>query len=238
MVVVVVVVVEVVLGVVVVVAAAWTGTSGARRGSTSLKQADHLGGRTAKHAVIFWCWRFRVSSRVLVIVRREAPTSQVLGKGLDETAAAHDADEAPRCGTHFQHYLGLCWAMLTHLEPQTRKNGRSRKHCKTRDSAGVGGGAGLHSLLRRGEMPTARTRPWRAPWAPGRIVRASPGCRRPLFRRSVACVTKGVCVVPVVARLWREGGRSSLRRLQLGSASTMHGRGGLGCCRGSGLDRT
>ena len=161
--VVVVVVVEVVLGVVVVVATAWTGTSGARRGSTSLKQADHLGGSTA--------WRFRVSSRVLVIVRREAPTSQVLGKGLDETAAAHDADEAPRCDTHFQHYLGLCWAMLTHLEPQTRKNGRSRKHCKTHDSAGVGGGAGLHSLLRRGEMPTARTRPWRAPWAPGRIVR-------------------------------------------------------------------
>ena len=70
------------------------------------------------------------------------------------------------------------------------------------------------------------------------IVRASPGCRRPLFRRSVACVTEGVCVVPVVARLWKEDGRSSLRRLKLGSASTMHGRGGLGCCRGSGLDRT
>ena len=51
-------------------------------------------------------------------------------------AAAHDADEAPRCGTHFQHYLGLCWAMVTHLEPRSRKNGRSRKHCKTHDSAG------------------------------------------------------------------------------------------------------
>ena len=70
------------------------------------------------------------------------------------------------------------------------------------------------------------------------IVRASPGCRRPLLRKSVACVTKGVCVVPVVARLWKEDGRSSLRRLTLGSASTMHGRGGLGCCRGRGFDMT
>ena len=54
-------------------------------------------------------------------------------------AAAHDADEAPRCGTHFQHYLNLCWAMLTHLEPQSRKSGRSRKHCKTHNSWGGGG---------------------------------------------------------------------------------------------------
>ena len=29
--------------------------------------------------------------------------------------------------------------MVTHLEPQSRKNGRSRKHCKTHDSCGVGG---------------------------------------------------------------------------------------------------
>ena len=50
------------------------------------------------------------------------------------------ADEAPRCATHFQHYLGLCWDMVTHLEPQSRKNGRSRNHCKTQYSAGVGGG--------------------------------------------------------------------------------------------------
>ena len=49
-------------------------------------------------------------------------------------AATHDADEAPRCGTHFQLFLGLCWAVLTHLEPQSRKNGRSRKHCKTQYS--------------------------------------------------------------------------------------------------------
>ena len=32
--------------------------------------------------------------------------------------------------------------MLTHLEPQSRKNARSRKHCKTRDCAGVGGRGG------------------------------------------------------------------------------------------------
>ena len=44
------------------------------------------------------------------------------------------------------------------------------------------------------------------------IVRASPGCRRPLFKRSVACVTEGVSVVPVVARLRKEDGCSSLRR--------------------------
>ena len=52
--------------------------------------------------------------------------------------------------------------------------------------------------LRQGHGPVAGAR--------NLIVRASPGCRRPLFRRSVACVTKGVCVVPVVARLWKEGG--------------------------------
>ena len=46
----------------------------------------------------------------------------------------------------------------------------------------------------------------------GYIVRASPGCRRPLFKRSVACVTEGVSVVPVVARLRKEDGCSSLRR--------------------------
>ena len=34
----------------------------------------------------------------------------------------------PNLGTFF----GLCCAMLTHLEPQSRKNARSRKHCKTR----------------------------------------------------------------------------------------------------------
>ena len=72
----------------------------------------------------------------------------------------------PNLGTFF----GLCWAMLAHLEPQSRKNARSRKHCKTRDCAwveqGSAAGAGLHSLLRRGEMPTARTRPG---GAPGRV---------------------------------------------------------------------
>ena len=44
----------------------------------------------------------------------------------------------PNLGTFF----GLCCAMLTHLEPQSRKNARSRKHCKTRDCAGVGGRGG------------------------------------------------------------------------------------------------
>ena len=57
-------------------------------------------------------------------------------------AAADDADEAPRRDTHFQRYLGLCWAVLTHLEPQSRKNGRSKKHCKTHNSWGVSGGGG------------------------------------------------------------------------------------------------
>ena len=76
------------------VVTAWTGTSGALRGSLSLKQADHLAGRTAKHAVIFWCWRFGVSSRVLLIVRREAPTSQVLGKW----SPGHYMTQAPRSG--------------------------------------------------------------------------------------------------------------------------------------------
>ena len=47
------------------------------------------------------------------------------------------------------------------------------------------------------------------------IVRASPGCRRPLVRRSVACVTEGVGVVPVVACLWQPLGRG------LGQASCL-----------------
>ena len=33
-------------------------------------------------------------------------------------------------------------------------------------------------------------------------------------------------------------GRASLTNLKVGNASTMHGRGGLGCCRGSGGDMT
>ena len=41
--------------------------------------------------------------------------------------------------------------MLTHLEPQARKNGRSSKHCKIHNSCGVeqwsAAGAGLPSLL-------------------------------------------------------------------------------------------
>ena len=42
-------------------------------------------------------------------------------------ASAHDADEAPRCGMHFQRYLGLCWAMLTHREQQEQKK-NAKKH--------------------------------------------------------------------------------------------------------------
>ena len=41
-------------------------------------------------------------------------------------ASAHDADEAPRRGKRFQHYLGLCWAMLTHREQQARKKQRQK----------------------------------------------------------------------------------------------------------------
>ena len=89
-------------------------------------------------------------------------------------AASHDADEGPRCRTHFQHFLGLCWAMVTHLkpqsrkiEPQSRKNSRSRIHCKTQYSCGVGWGRsrgrrrGAVSPLSLGEerLPTAKTRP-------------------------------------------------------------------------------
>ena len=41
-------------------------------------------------------------------------------------ASAHDADEAPRRGTHFQHYLGLCWAMLSHHEQRERRKKRQK----------------------------------------------------------------------------------------------------------------
>ena len=77
---------------------------------------------------------------------------------------------------HLEAYVrpswGLCWPMLTHLEPQAPKNGKkgkSTKHRKMRDFwrawvyCGWGGGP---SLLRRGEnCRTARTRPG----GPGRI---------------------------------------------------------------------
>ena len=49
-------------------------------------------------------------------------------------ASAHDADEAPRCGTHFQHYLGLCWAMLI-LHRKIRKI-RQAKNTVKRGSFG------------------------------------------------------------------------------------------------------
>ena len=107
-------------------------------------------------------------------------------------AFAHDADEAPRCGTHFQHYLGLCWAMLTHLEPQSRKNGRSRKHCKAQYFWRVGGGGdGLPSLLRRGEIAYGKDTA-RGPWPDLRAYARQPA-RGP---------SKGMVAVVVVFVSW------------------------------------
>ena len=60
-------------------------------------------------------------------------------------AAAHNADEAPRRGTHFQHYLGLCWATLTHREQQERK-----KHVKNR---GFSGWSATHSASQKQAAP-------------------------------------------------------------------------------------
>ena len=67
------------------------------------------------------------------------------------------------CWPNLDTFFGLCWAMLTHLEPQSRKNARSRKHCQNAGlHMGWGGsaaGAGLPSLLRRGEMAYGKDTP-------------------------------------------------------------------------------
>ena len=64
-----------------------------------------------------------------------------------EGVHVHDADEAPRCGTHFQHYLGLCWAMLTHREQQERK-----KTSKTMSFLGPTAGVGYAFCFAEGEV--------------------------------------------------------------------------------------
>ena len=75
--------------------------------------------------------------------------------------SAHDADEAPRCGTHFQHYFGLCWAMLTHREQQARK-----KPSKTHAFLGPRPGGGYAFCFAEGEVPyrqdtaNGASRPW------------------------------------------------------------------------------
>ena len=62
-------------------------------------------------------------------------------------ASGHDADEAPRCGAHFQHQLGLCWAMLTHREQQERK-----KNVKNTGFSGSCTWGRLRFLLRRSRL--------------------------------------------------------------------------------------
>ena len=46
-------------------------------------------------------------------------------------------------------FWALCWAMLAHLELQDRKNGKRKKHCKTRDFRGSAARGGTPFLLRR-----------------------------------------------------------------------------------------
>ena len=55
--------------------------------------------------------------------------------------------------TLFGPYVGLCWLILRHLEAQDRKNGKRKKHCKTRGYAwsAVGGGKPLSPSEK--EMP-------------------------------------------------------------------------------------
>ena len=57
------------------------------------------------------------------------------------------------CWPNLDAFLGRCWAMLAHLEPQERKNGKSKKHCNTRDYALVGSwsAAGVGAPLSYGE---------------------------------------------------------------------------------------
>ena len=84
--------------------------------------------------------------------------------------SAHDADKAPRCGTHFQHYLGLCWAMLTHREQQARKN-----NVKNPGVSGARTWGRLRFLLRRRRAPLEGHGPDGA-HAPGRTCEFDPMC--------------------------------------------------------------
>ena len=56
------------------------------------------------------------------------------------------------CWAKWDAFLGLCLAILTHLDPQVRKMGRSKKHCKTHDIRGVGG-RGWAPSLSYGDWP-------------------------------------------------------------------------------------
>ena len=101
----------------------------------------------------------------------------------------------PNLGTFF----GLCWAMLTHLEPQSRNNGRSRKHCKTRDCTGVGGGVGGQRL-----SPSERRDCLRQAFGPLGPLAGFKGLRPTAGQgpKQRACSCRGSVIVMVVVVCW------------------------------------
>ena len=85
---------------------------------------------------------------------------------------------------HHEAYVGPCWPTCSHKGRKIGKSGKSTKHRKTRDSLAL-------PTLRRGETPTARTRPG-GPW-PDLSAYAQQPARGPTMVAVVAGV--GVAVV-------------------------------------------
>ena len=127
----------------------------------------------------------------------------------------------PNLGTFF----GLCCAMLTQLEPQSRKNARSRKHCKTRDCAGVGGRGGtpLSPTERRDAYgkDTARAGPL-GPLAGFQGLRLTAG-RRPTWVCGAYVTPMLALVGPILSKVKLSGAHLGPRLGQVGPMWCMLG---------------
>ena len=94
------------------------------------------------------------------------------------------------CWAKWDAFLGLCLAILTHLDPQVRKMGRSKKHCKTHDIRGVGG-RGWAPSLSYGDWPGFKAYAWQ------------PGAGQELGRCcSCACFCSCDYLGPIVSLSW------------------------------------
>ena len=109
----------------------------------------------------------------------------------------------------FEHFLNILRKIHINLSTGFNlRSGGGRPEVDLRYTRGstkwsAAGAASVYNL----RLPTEGLRQGHGRVAGARIVRASPGCRRPLFRRSVACATKGVCLCssggcPSVGRRW------------------------------------
>ena len=76
------------------------------------------------------------------------------------------------CWPNLDTFWALCWAMLSHLEPQDRKNGKRKNYGKNQGVRGSAVGGARPFLLRRRRCRTAKPRPVGAPLGPWPDLRA------------------------------------------------------------------